>query len=448
MARALSAAPQFVRPTLVGAEAPSDSARGTIAAGLVILVVFFSGVGGWALTAPLNGAVVGNAVIEVEGNRKAVQHPDGGVVKELRVKEGDHVQQGDVLLTLDDSQVRSDFEVFSQQYAMLAATEARLRAELDGAPSIDFPPELAASNEPSARTAMDGQRQEFESRQNALSGQQAILSRRVDQLNAQIAGNDAQAQAYRQQLASAVAEEDSLADLLRDGLITRARVLDLQRTEEGLNGQIGTAEASSAQARQAIAELGQQIEQLARERTAEDTSELRDVQTKLLEIGPRVASARVLLDRMEVRSPYSGQVVGLSVFGTGAVIARGEKILDVVPDGTPLVVQAQIAVQDIADLKPGMPAEVHFTAYKQRVAPLLHGTVAQVSADRLTDSRTGAPYYVATVDVDQNELAASPDIKLYPGMPATVMITTAKRTAFDYLVGPLTASFDRSFRQK
>jgi len=155
-----------------------------------------------------------------------------------------------------------------------------------------------------------------------------------------------------------------------------------------------------------------------------------------------------LLDRMEVRSPYSGQVVGLSVFGTGAVIARGEKILDVVPDGTPLVVQAQIAVQDIADLKPGMPAEVHFTAYKQRVAPLLHGTVAQVSADRLTDSRTGAPYYVATVDVDQNELAASPDIKLYPGMPATVMITTAKRTAFDYLVGPLTASFDRSFRQK
>lgn len=439
------------RQDLIGdgtAAPPSDSARGAVWAGVAILALFFGGFGGWALMAPLNGAVVGQAVVKVDGNRKSVQHLDGGIVKELRVREGDRVKAGDVLLVLDDTEARSDFEVLAQQYAMLRATEARLNAELAGAEHVAFPADMAASGEASARTAIAGQQKEFDSRAAALEGQAAILSGRVTQLQQQIAGNDAQQAAYEQQLASVIAERESLAGLLASGLITRDRTLQLQRTEDGIRGQIGTVGAASQQARLAIGELGQQIAQLTKDRIADDTRELRDVQTRMLETAPRLDGARAVLDRMEVRAPYSGQVVDLNVFGAGAVIAKGERILDIVPEATSLVVDAQIAVEDISDVKPGMAAEVHFTSYKQRTIPLIHGTVAQVSADRLADARTGVPYYQATVAVNADELAASPEIALYPGMPATVMITTEQRTAFDYLVGPLVASFDRSFRQK
>jgi HlyD family type I secretion membrane fusion protein len=177
-------------------------------------------------------------------------------------------------------------------------------------------------------------------------------------------------------------------------------------------------------------------------------SDLSETRAKLLDIMPRLQNARAALERVTVRAPYSGIVVGLSVFSVGGVIARGERLLDIVPEGTPLVVEAQIGVEDIADLRPGMTAEVHFTSYKQRTTPLIHGRIAEISADRLTDERTGLAYYKALIAVDPKELAATPEIQLYPGMPATVMITTTGRTALDYLIGPLSASFDRSFRQK
>ena len=181
---------------------------------------------------------------------------------------------------------------------------------------------------------------------------------------------------------------------------------------------------------------------------ADVAANLGDTRAKLLDVGPRLESAQKSLQRTVVRAPYTGTVVGLNVFSVGAVIKPGDRILDIVPDGTDLVVEAQIAVDDIADLQQDMAAEVHFTAYKQRLTPTIHGTVTEISADRLTDPRTGAAYYTAIIRIDPKDLAAAPEISLYPGMPATVMITTEKRTAFEYLVGPLFASLDRSFRQK
>ena len=175
---------------------------------------------------------------------------------------------------------------------------------------------------------------------------------------------------------------------------------------------------------------------------------MRDTQARLLEVIPKALSAKAVLGRMEIRAPYSGRVVGLNVFSVGGVIQRGDRILDIVPDEDSLTIEAQVAVEDISDVHPNTRAEVHLTAYKQRIVPIIHGDVIQVSADRLTDPKTNNPYYTAFVRVDQGELAAMTNIRLYPGMPATVMIPTVQRTAFEYIVGPLVMSFNHSFRQK
>jgi HlyD family type I secretion membrane fusion protein len=429
--------------------APSDSAFGAIGAGLAILVIFFGGFGTWAATAPLNGAVVGNGVVKVEGNRKSVQHLDGGIVKELRVKEGDKVQADDILVLLDDTQARAEYEVLSQQFVVLRASEERLRAELTRAPQLVLPSDLQARREdPYVRTIWDGQVVQFESRRAALEGQRSIIREKVAQLKSQIEGGEAQVKAYNAQLASVVQERESIRPLVDRGLIARPRVLQLERTGSGLEGQIGETTSSIAKARQAIAEMMQQDLQLEHDRMTEVTRDLRDTQAKIVEVIPRLMNATAVLGRMEIRSPYAGQVVGLSIFSVGGVIARGEKIMDVVPDRDSLIVEAQVAVEDISDLQPKMRAEVHLTAYKQRINPVVQGEVIQVSADRLTDNRTGNPYYTAQVRLNAEDLAAMPNIQLYPGMPATVMVPTIERTALDYIVGPLVQSFNRAFRQR
>jgi epimerase transport system membrane fusion protein len=428
---------------------PSDSSGGATKAGLAIILLFFGGLGGWAISAPLNAAIIGEAVVKVEGNRKSVQHLQGGIVKELRVKEGDSVREGDVLLVLDDTQTRAEFDILSQQQDLLKTTEARLVAELEGSDRISFPEDLLARrSDPSVHAVLDGQQKEFDSRKTALSGEEQILDQRIAQLREQIAGNEGQVASLQEQRKSVVDERAYLDDLFKKGLVTRPRLLQLERSATGLEGEIATTLASIASARQQIEEYTRQIAQLLKARMSEGTRDLSDTRAKLLDVAPRLHNARIALGRMEVRSPYAGKVVDLSVFSVGGVIGPGEKILDVVPERAELVVEAKIAVQDISELRPGMAAEVHFTSYKQRTVPLIRGTVAQVSADRLTDERTGLAYYLADVSVDQAELAASPEIRLYPGMPATVMVTTEERTALDYLLGPLVASLDQSFRQR
>jgi HlyD family type I secretion membrane fusion protein len=427
---------------------PSDSAAGTVRAGWLIILLFFGGLGTWSALAPLNAAVVGEAVVKVEGNRKGLQHLDGGTVTELRVREGDHVAAEQVVLVLDATAARADVTVLEQQQLQLLAMDARMRAELAGQASIGFPAELTDSTNPAAATAMAGQQQEFDTRARALAGEVGVLRKRIAQYAAQVSGAEAQRPPLQDQLASVRQERESLAGLLARGLATRSRVLDLERRESAITGQIAELAASAAASSDAIAELEQQIAQLEKERAAEITGQLRDVGSKLLEVGPRLGAARATLERTQVRAPYSGRVVDLAVHAVGAVVGRGERILDLVPDDSALVVEARIRVEDIADISPGMRAEVHFTSYKQRITPVIHGAVSEISADRLTDARTQVPYYVATLSVDPDELAASPEIQLYPGMPATVMITTKERSALDYLIGPFLASFDRAFRER
>jgi HlyD family type I secretion membrane fusion protein len=427
--------------------APSDSIRQVSFAGWLIIAIFFGGIGSWAYMAPLNGAVVGNAVIKIDGNRKSVQHLDGGIVKEMRIKEGDKVNFGDVLIVLDETQARAEYEVLSQQYMVLRATEVRLLSELDHRSALVMPEDLKIQDS-YFKSVWNGQVSQFESRLAAIEGQRNVIREKINQLGSQIVGAQAQVKAFTDQISSVHAEAKDIAPLVERGLIARPRIMQLDRTAFGLEGQIADANANIAKARQAIAEQQQQIAQLDNDRMADVTKDLRDTQAKMLEVIPKAMNAKAVLGRMEIRSPYSGRVVALTVFSVGGVVQRGEKILDIVPDQDALTIEAQIAVEDISDIKPNMRAEVHLTAYKQRIVPIIHGDLIQISADRLVDPKTNNPYYIAFVRVDEAELAAMPNIKLYPGMPATVMIPTIQRTAFDYIVGPLIMSFNHAFRQK
>jgi len=426
-----------------------DSMRWLVLAGLAIVALFFGGFGGWAVTAPLNSAVVAQAVVKVEGNRKSVQHLEGGIVKEMLVKEGSRVQAGDVLIVLDDTQVRAEFEVYLQQYAVLRATEVRLLAEIAGSNAIVMPADLAARrNDPYVQDIWAGQVKQFQSRLAAIEGQRSVIREKVNQLQSQIVGAAAQVKSFTDQIDSVRNEAASIAPLVERNLLPRPRLLQLERAIFQLEGQIADATASIAKFRQAVAEQELQIAQLDADRMADNTKELRDTEAHLLEVIPKRMSSEAVLGRMEIRSPYTGRVVALSVFSVGGVIQRADKILDIVPDEEMLTVEAQVPVEDISEVRPEMVAQVHLTAYKQRIVPTVRGEVIQISADRLTDPKSNQPYYTMLVKLDEAELAKLPQVKLYSGMPAIVMVPTQERTAFDYVVGPLIMSFNQAFRQK
>jgi HlyD family type I secretion membrane fusion protein len=312
-----------------------------------------------------------------------------------------------------------------------------------------LPGELKArQDEPDVQNVWRSQIHQFESRRAALEGQRKVIEEKVAQLDAQIRGSQAQLAAYRTQYESTQDELQDIKPLLDKGLISRPRYLQLERAGFALEGQAADTVANIAKYRQAIAEQMQQKAQLENDQMSDIAKDLRDTQAKLLEVIPRQTNAKAVLSRIAIKSPYTGRVVDLKVFSVGGVIGRGDKILDIVPDEGSLIIEAQIAVEDITEVRPKMHADVHLTAYKQRITPVVSGEVIQVSADRLTDNRTGSPYYVALISVDHKEVAAIPNAKLYPGMPATVMIPTVERTAFDYVMGPLVMSFNKSFRQR
>src|SRR5438445_13584069 len=328
----------------LGARPPSDSIKRVAFAGWLIIAIFFGGVGTWAVTAPLNGAVVGNAVVKVEGNRKSVQHLDGGIVKELHVREGERVNVGDLLIVLDETQARAEYDVLTQQYVVLRATEVRLLTELDHGATLVMPDDLKARSEDGyLKSVWNGQVSQFESRRAALEGQRSVIREKINQLGSQIVGAEAQVKSFTDQITSVKAEAKDIAPLVERGLIARPRILQLERTAYSLEGQIADARANIAKARQAIAEQEQQTAQLDNDRMTDVTKDLRDTQAKMLEVIPKLMHARSVLDRIEIRSPYTGRVVGLSVFSVGGVINRSDKIMDVVPDRESLVVEAQVA---------------------------------------------------------------------------------------------------------
>ncbi|MCZ8313245.1 MAG: HlyD family type I secretion periplasmic adaptor subunit [Magnetospirillum sp.] len=446
MAAAVQSALVSTDPALLKAE----SIAAPFITGIAIIALFFGGLGGWAYVAPLNGAVLAPAVVRVEGNRKSVQHLDGGIVAEIRIAEGDRVERDQVLIVLDTTQAQAVVTLMTKQFDALQAQEARLVAEQNDLERITFPRTLLdRRDDPAIRTLLASEELQFSTRLTALRGQVSLLRQKSTQLQQQIRGSEAQLRSQVEQLRLIREELVAAKELFEKGHATLVRVRQLERNASALEGQAGDIDATIARLRQQIAESELQAIQLRNERFSTVAAELRDTQGKLLDMAPRLSSALDNLQRAEIRAPESGFIVGLTAFTVGGVIARGERIMDIVPDKEQLVLEAAIGVDDITEVTPGMTVEVSFAALKQRTAPIIYGTLTQISADRISDPRGGMPYFRGIVTIPPENLAEVKDeLRLAPGMNANVMIPTTARTALSYLIRPFTASFEKAFREK
>lgn len=424
--------------------------RAIIRLGLWVLLLAFGVFGTWAAVAQLDGATVAHGLVTVESYRKTVQHLEGGIVREIRVRDGDRVQEGDTLLLLEDTRPRAEMEVTRTRYYAALAHEARLVAERDGLDAIRFPAELedAAQSDPRAAEAIRVQRQTFEARRATHRGEVALLEQRVEQLNSKIEGLSALL-ASQEQLESSLAEEAAdFRRLFEKGLGDKQRVRQLEREAAEARGEAGEHRASIASTRLQIGETRQQILQLEKERHSQIVQEHKDVQEEVFNLREGLLALEDTVERTVVRAPASGTVMGLGVHTIGGVIKAGTPILDIVPQGEPLVVEAQVSPIDIDKVEPGLPTDIRFSAFASRYTPVVEGRVLTVSADRFEDSDSGSGYYLARVQVLPEGMDKLRGLTLYPGMPAEVLIKTGERTLLSYLVQPMSNAFARAFREE
>ena len=416
--------------------------------GLIVLLLAFGGFGGWAAMAKLDSAAVAPGVVMVESHRKTIQHLEGGIVKEILVRDGNSVRAGAVLLRLDDTQARAQLEGVRSQYLAGRALEARLVAERDQRATIAFPDELLSQRtDARVQSMMDGQQQVFEARRDALSGQIAVLEQRIEQLQAFIGGLDQLQKTAKQRIDSLGGEARDFRQLRQQGYIDKVRLLEVERAMAELEGERGKHLADMDRTKIQIGETRLQILQLRNQLQTQVAIDLRDIQTQLFNWAERMRALQDTLVRTEIRAPEDGTVVGLGVHTLGGVIGPGTALLDIVPVGQALVVDAQVQPMDIDRVHPGLMADLRFTAFKVRTTPILQGRVLTVSADRLLDPLTKHPYFLARIEVPPAELERLQGQQLLPGMPVEVMIKTGERTMLDYLLQPLMNSFARAFRE-
>lgn len=424
------------------------SARKTILAGLCVGTVTFGGLGTWASTADLASAVVAPGILVVEGDRKLVQHPEGGVVAQLFVQDGDSVEAGQLLLSLDATQVRASLGVLRANLDATLAERARLVAERENKPAIVFPDELLARQiEPGAQETVTGQNRLFEARRAAFDGRVEVLRQRVAQLNEEITGIEAQQRSKARQATLIGEELAGLEALFAKGLTEKPRILALRRDQARLEGERGEHLAAIARAKKAIGETELEILQSTLQRQEEISTSLREVQTRILDLSERLAAARDRVEKIELRAPATGVVVNLAITTEGAVLQAGETLLEIVPHDTRLLVEAKLRPDDIDSVSVGQSARLRMTALIQRTTPTLQGRLIYVSADRLEEQRSGEPYFRALVALKDGEIARLEGQPVLPGMPAEVMVETGERTALEYLVQPISDTLRKAWRE-
>lgn len=423
--------------------------RGPVLLGLVATLILIAGFGLWATTTRIAGAIVAPGQIEVEQDRQVVQHPDGGVVEAILVREGEAVAAGQVLLRLDGAALRSELTIVEDQLSELAGRSARLVAERDAAEELRFPQDMMdlAAGSPEVAAQLDGQRRLFQARTATLANQRALLARRIDQITAQSNGIAAQSTALATQLDLIEQELAAQQGLLDKGLAQAGTVLALQRERARLQGQLGELAAEKARTEGQITEVEIEIASLATRRQEEATAELRQTGPAMLELAERRRALVERIDRLEIRAPVAGLVLGLQVTTPRAVLRPADAVLYVIPQDRPLVVTARIPPIHIDEVTVGQPAELVFSAFSARDTPHLKGRVTRASADALTDPQTGATYYTAELQLDAGEEARLGDRELLPGMPVEVFLQTGRRTPLAYLVKPFTDYFARAFRE-
>lgn len=434
-------------PTGITAPDAKPDVKGPTLVGLLIVVVFFGIFGGWAATAPLSSGAVAPGTIGVEGRRKTVQHLEGGIVSEILVREGQRVAAGETVVTLDQTRPKASLEVLRAQFVALVAQEARLIAERDGRRTIAFPAGLVEPGDVEGGKVLTGQTGIFEARIESLNSQSAILDQRIAQFRAEIRGLQAEMSAQSTQIALIEEEIDAAETLMAKGLQRKPRLLELKRRRVEIEGARAQNQATVARVEQNITEADMQIKDLSKSRHSEVVQELREVQTRLADVRERVAAAQDVLNRTSIVAPTSGEVVDLRIHTPGAVIGPGEPIMDIVPTAGDLVIEARVSPTDIDIVHPGLPAQVRFTAFNQRTTPVLDAVVQRISADILSDERSGETFYSARVLIDPD--TEIPDgLDLYPGMPVEVLIVTGSRTVLEYLAQPISETFSRSMREQ
>jgi HlyD family secretion protein/epimerase transport system membrane fusion protein len=437
-----------------------------IVIGIAIVFITFGVFGTWAGLAKLASSAMAPGVVAVDSDWRTVQHLEGGIVAAILVKDGDHVNAGDVLLRLDPTRSNAQLNIIDGQLDLARATEARLVAERDDAPQIDFPDSLTSrmDNEDVA-TVVAGQQLLFKARRASIQGQIAILNKKIAELNEQIQGLQVQQDSRKQQYDLIEQELTSLQDLFKKGYVTRDRILQLQRDAESLRGQRGQDLADIASAQNQIGEAQLQILQTQKDFSEKVVDELREVQAQIYDLEEKRVAAADEVSRIDIKAPVSGRVLGMSVHTVGGVIRPGEDILNIVPEDDELIVQAKVRPEDIEHVARGQTAQVRFTGLSHRTAPVLLGEVITVSADRISDrssasaatsptalaaaSSTTGSYYEVRIAISDQQLKRITDTgqEIVPGMPAEVMIETGKRTLLGFLLAPITDNFTRALAQ-
>ena len=416
--------------------------------GLVGLLVVLGSIGAWAAMTSIRGAVIASGTVVVEGHSKRIQHRDGGIVAEIRVKDGDRVEAGDLLIRLDETETRAQLAIIESALDEFRAKRARLQAQRDGDDEVHFPPELASRrDDPGIDGLLLGEERLFASHKTALDGRREQLNQRIDQLEEEISGVTAQVTSTMEQNRLVKAELDSLRPLLADGFVAVTRIRSLEREQARLLGDVGQREAEVARAKARIGETRLEITQLTDDARTKTLEELAEAESRIAELEERQLEAETKLSRTALRAPLAGYVHELAVHTVGGVAAPGETVMSIVPQGDDLVIEARVRPQDIDEISEGQSAIVQLTAFNQRNALQARAEVAHVSADASQEQQGVPPTFAVRLRLPAEQLALVGDVKLKPGMPAEVFIQTVERTPLSYLLQPLSDQIARSFRE-
>jgi HlyD family secretion protein len=416
---------------------------------VIAAVLLVAGLGGWAMTTEFTGAVIAAGQLVVDSNVKKVQHPTGGVVGKLNVREGKEVKAGDIVVSLDDTQIRANRDIVVKALNELAARQAREEAERDGLDKVTFPAELLArKSDPDVAKAVTGEQRQFEIRRTSREGQKAQLRERMTQLRQEIGGYEAQITSKDKQVEWVGKELVGVYELWEKNLIPYTRVTSLEREKERLVGERGQLMAAIAQSKGKIAEIELQILQVDQDMRTEVGKDLAEIRARTAELIERKVAAEDQLKRVDIRAPIDGVVLQLTVHTVGGVITAGEAIMLIVPQTDTLQVEAKIPPQEIDQVRIGQPAVLRFVAFSQRTTPELIGTVVRISADVSEDTKSGTRFYTIRLDVSPEEVARLSAVRLVPGMPVEALIQTSPRTVMSYLIKPLHDQLARAFREK
>jgi HlyD family secretion protein len=420
--------------------------------GLAAVAILVVGIGGWAAVAQLSGAVIAPGFVVVESNVKKVQHPNGGVVGQIFIKEGAVVQEGEILVRLDDTLPRANLGILRSQVDELLARQARLTAERDNVEAVAFPAELLARAEPQVATAITGEQKLFESRRQSRLGQRSLLQERVAQITEEVRGLSAQRTAKESEIKLISEELEGVRDLYTKNLVSISRYMILQRDQARLEGEHGQLGAEIARARGRISEIELQIIQIDKDFSTEVLKELRESEGRISELRERMVAAIDQLKRIDIRAPQGGTVLQLAVHTVGGVIGPGETIMLIVPQADHLVVEARVAPVDIDQIAQGAPVQVRIMAGNQRTTPAVNGVVTHVSADLTREAANGGQpgqaYFLTRVSLSEESVRSLGDLRLVPGMPAEAMIETGVRTPLEFLLKPLHEQIARTFRER